>query len=372
MRTKNFDQFIQTFGKTMSWPFVESAWMWVLLWIPFVLFVLLSLKQKEKWTKAEAWTVALGGWVLMNALGVGIFRGAFSTGPISRYMDITAIAMVANGLALFLLPGKLNASGQLAKWFPHYKVAWCVVMLGGVFWITNYELVSPASMRVEHQQLSIKNVRQFMQTDDLQFMLSKKQYEIPHPDPTRLATWLRSEKLREILPVSIRDPLQLEQDSAIGFSSPGLYPQYVFDLNEPTWGSYGREGDRTVGSFISKPLPAPKYSYLVTPAINRLSCRQDTVTMHWVDVATRKSYRACQAKDAIGGWKEVYARVPKVPLLLEAKDNDSTFWVGFQSPRELSALSYWSFRFIAMGPWVLALGVALIFLGRREEPADAA
>lgn len=366
MMTKGFDQFIQTFGKTMSWPFTESIWLWVFLWMPVVVFIILSIIKRKPWSKAEAWTVALGGWVLLNALGVGIFRGGFSGGPISRYMDLTALGMVANGLALFLLPGMISQDGRTSTWFKMGRSAWLVVMLAGVLMVTDYEVGVMARSRVEHQQRAIMNTRRYMQTGDLGFLMSKRHYEIPHPDPMSLACWLNCDALRAILPVSIREPLNLQQDSAIGFSEPGLYPAYNFDIAEPTWGSYGREGDRTVGTFLSKPLPAPRYSYLEIAAINRLSCRQNTVTMRLIDQLTGKSYRPCSLRDAIGDWRKVYVKVPKKPLLFEASDNDPIFWVAFQSPREISTLSYWSFRLLAAGPLVLAAGLIGLFVSARR------
>jgi len=366
MMTKNADQFIQTFGKTMSWPYVESIWIWIIIWLPLILFIGLSLIRRPVWSKAEAWTVALGGWVLLNALGVGLFRGAFSTGPISRYMDLTAIGMVANGLALFLLPPLITKSTKLERYFPYFRNVWVVVMLAGVVSVTNYELTGPAKIRVEHQQRGIENTRRFMMTDDLGFLLSKKHYEIPHPDPMSLASWLKSAPMRAILPVSIRDPIPFDADNMIGFSAPGIYPAYNFEITEPTWGSYGREGDRTVGTFLSKPINAPKYSYLQFSALNRLSCKQKSVTMRMIDSATGKDYRICSSRDAIGDWKSVFVRVPRKPLRFEASDNDYTFWVAFQAPRELSALSYWSFRLIAAGPLVFAAGFIGLFIAVRK------
>jgi len=367
MMTKNADQFIQTFGKTMSWPFPESIWIWILIWLPLILFIGLSIMRRPAWTKAEAWTVALGGWVLLNALGVGLFRGAFSTGPISRYMDLTAIGMVANGLALFLLPSLIKKSSFVDRYYPHLRAGWVILMLAGVVSVTNYELTGPAKIRVEHQQRGIENTRQFMQTDDLNFLLSKKHYEIPHPDPMSLAAWLRSEPMRAILPVSIRDPIPFDADNMIGFSAPGIYPAYNFDITEPTWGSYGREGDRTVGSFLSKPISAPKYSYLQFSALNRLSCKQKSVTMRMIDASTGKDYRICSSRDSIGDWKSVYVRVPKNPLRFEASDNDYTFWVAFQPPREISTLSYWSFKMIEAGPLVFAAGLIGMFVAVRKN-----
>lgn len=367
MITKNADQFIQTFGKTMSWPYAESIWIWILLWLPLVLFIGLSFMRRASWTRAEAWTVALGGWVLLNALGVGLFRGAFSSGPISRYMDLTAVGMIANGLALFLLPELIRKATTLERVYPYVRGIWLVVMTAGVLAVTNYELTGPAKIRVEHQQRAIENTRRFMQSDDLGFMLSKKHYEIPHPDPMSMVAWLRSAPMRAILPVSIRDPMVFDVDNMIGFSAPGIYPAYNFEITEPTWGSYGREGDRTVGTFFSKPIAAPRYSYLQFPALNRVTCKQRTVTMKMIDPATGKDYRICASRDTIGDWKNVFVRVPKKPLRFEASDNDYTFWVAFQAPREVSTLSYWSFKLIEAGPLVLAAGLIGMFVVARKN-----
>jgi hypothetical protein len=362
MKTQNLSQFIHTFGRTMSWPYVLSNWLWLFLWLPIFAYVLHCLIRRPAWSKAEAWIVTLGGWSLVNALGVGIYRGAFSQGPLSRYMDIAALPVIANILALALLWAISKGAGQrVRKGVFAFSCAWGLVVGIGILHITNHELNHAATSRLQQQERALHNIRHFMQTGDLQTLLAKREFELPHPNAFGLAAWLSAPAMRAILPPSIRDPLPLEPATMNGFTSPGVYLAYDFDMHEPTWGSYGREGDRTTGQFTSKPVPASRFRYLQFPVLSRTADGQDRVVLRMVD-SRGSSHRVALPGDS-PDWRVAHVRVPKEPLTVEAFDYDERFWIAFRSPREVSTAVYFAWRYIQSGPMVLGLGLALLLSG---------
>lgn len=359
MRTETVSQFVQTFGRTLSWPFTESVWLWIVLWLPWAIFVMRCLFRRPAWSSAEAWIVTLGGWGLANALGVGLFRGAFSQGPLSRYMDITALPMLSSALALVLIGPWCVSESRWRAVYQWGRIGWFALVLAGVLHLTNHEINHRATHRLQQQTRAQHNLRAFMVSDDMHELLARTAYEVPHPNKLALATWLRAPAMRDILPASIRDPLPLRPARMRGFTTPGLYFEFAFDLREPSWGSYGREGDRTTGEFVSEALPAPRHRYLQFPVRGRISGGQDTVRLEVVDITGRR-YRVQSRGDTTDDWETAYVRVPRKPLTVQAVDNDLRFWIAFRAPREVATGSFATFRFMAMGPLVFSAGLLLL------------
>lgn len=354
MQAKNMEQFLATFGKTMSWPFVTQIWLWPLLWLPLAGLVVSAVISRRKPDRLELWIVALGGWCLLNAIGMGLYRGGFSGGPASRYMDITALAALVNALALLYLAGQSGGVWKMQiRWI---SGVWRALMTYGVLAITLRELSVPAAMRIERQHRAMRNMVLFQQNPELSMLLDKREEELPHPDPVALVCYLRSDRLRAILPASVRLPLPLKVESQTGFVSPGISLPYLFDQIEPSWGSYGREGDRTVGSLRAHITQSPVYPWLEFPVFNRLGCGFET-RLSLVDQKSgkRRAIRGLREPDAL--WNPLIVKSPVGgDLILEAADYDPVAWFVFRAPREKSTVSVFS-------DWILAHSAVPLWAG---------
>jgi hypothetical protein len=361
MQAKNIQQFLSTFSKTMSWPFVSQMWFWPLLWLPLGGLVISAFISRRKPDRLELWIIAMGGWCLLNAVGMGLYRGGFSGGPASRYMDITSLAALVNALALLWLTGSL--SGLWQKRARRFAAVWAALIVYGVLAITLHELSVPAALRVARQHRSIRNMIQFQQNPDLFFLLSKQAEELPHSDSLALCSYLRSDRLRKILPASIRLPLPLKIESQTGFTAPGIYPALQFDLVEPSWGSYGREGDRTVGKLRARITQAPAYPWLEFSVLNRLGCGFETRLSVLDGVSGKKrSVKGLAEPDIL--WNPLTVKCPgKANLVIEAEDYDPVAWFAFHAPREKSTLCVWSDRVLARSLWLIWGGLICIAWG---------
>ena len=60
-------------------------------------------------------------------------------------------------------------------------------------------------------------------------------------------------------------------------------------------------------------------------------------------------------------WQTVRVRAPRQPFKLVLTD-EGPGWIAFQEPRELGSVSFLTYRIVALGPWLLASGVALFLL----------
>jgi hypothetical protein len=359
MQTKNVAQFLATFGKTMSWPFVTQEWFWPLLWLPLAGLVISAFVSRRKPDRLELWIIGLGGWCFLNALGMGLYRGGFSGGPASRYMDITALAALVNALSLLWLMSRPDAVWQ--KPVRRFSAVWAALMTYGVMAITLYQLAVPASLRIECQHRAMRNTLQFQQNPQLSLLIDKKSEELPYPDPLTLISYLRSDRVRAILPASVRLPLPLKIEAQTGFISPGIYPAFQIDLIEPSWGSYGREGDRTVGRLRARITQTPACGWLQFPVINRLGKGFETRLSVTDESSGRKrSVRGLTEPDIL--WNPLIVKAPgKGPLIMEAEDYDPVAWFAFNAPREKSTVSVCSDWVLAHSLWLVWAG--LVFCG---------
>jgi hypothetical protein len=313
---------------------------------------------RRKPERLELWIVALGGWCLLNAVGMGLYRGGFSGGPASRYMDITSLAALVNALALLWLAGRLDGLWQ--KRARRFAAVWAALMIYGVMAITLRELSVPAALRVARQHRSIRNMIQFQQNPDLFFLLSKQAEELSHPDPQALSSYLRSDRLRRILPASVRLPLPLKIEAQTGFTAPGIHPSLQFDLVEPSWGSYGQEGDLTVGKLRARITQGPAYPWLEFSVLNRLGRGFET-RLSVIDEISGKKRRAKGLSEPDSLWNPLTVKCPgKENLVIEAEDYDPVAWFAFHAPREKSTACVWSDRILACSLWLVWGGLICI------------
>ncbi len=361
MQTKNVQQFLATFGKTLSWPFITQQWFWPLLWLPLGGLAVSAFLSRRKPDRMELWIIALGGWCLLNAAGMGLYRGGFSGGPASRYMDITSLAALVNALALLWMLSRPDGLWQ--KYTRRFAAVWAALMVYGVMAITLYQLSVPAAQRIACQHRAIRTTIQFQQNPEIFSLLDKKEGELPYPDPLALLCYLRSDRIRAILPASVRPPLPLKIEAQTGFVSPGIYPALQIDLFEPSWGSYGREGDRTVGRLRARIMQTPVYPWLEFPVLNRLGSGFETRLSVMDEVSGEKSSAKGLVEPDIL-WNPLTMKCPgKANLVIEAEDYDPVAWFAFHAPREKSTVSVWSDRILARSLWLVWGGLICIAWG---------
>jgi hypothetical protein len=226
------------------------------------------------------------------------------------------------------------------------------------------ELSVPAAMRIERQHRAMRNMVLFQQNPELSMLLDKREEELSHPDPVALACYLRSDRLRAILPASVRLPLPIKIEAQTGFASPGISLPYLFDQIEPSWGSYGREGDRTVGSLRAHITQRPAYPWLEFPVFNRLGCGFETR----LSVTDEASGKKSQVKGLVEPdvlWNPLTIKAPgKGPLIIEADDYDPVAWFAFNAPREKSTVSVCSDWMLSHSLWLVWAGLVCCAFSR--------
>jgi hypothetical protein len=362
MKTRTLAQFIATFGKAMSWPYVDHVWVWPVIWAPLALQACLCLRARCKVTSLEWLLFALGGWCLLNNLGIGIYRGAFSNGPASRYMDLTSIAVVVNGLATLIVLDRISLPKVWQLRGAVIVAAWWTFVLAGVFNVTSDELLVNAGDRVDQNRRSRLVMTRFLKDDNIHQLLNLKEMELPYPDPLSLATWLRCPAVRKIIPASIREPVSLAPIGTPTFLKGGSHPRYMVDVYETVWGSFSQYGNAWQGEFLgktSRPLAYPYLEFEVQGDVGS-SFGTDELGLRLEDAATGKSTVSSRIHKGRNRWGTVLLRAPCDSPMVGAVDRSSTFWLAFKEPREKSTVSVLVGNIIESGVFVMAAGVALL------------
>ena len=370
MKAQTFDQFLASFGKTMSWPFVDSVWLWLVLWAPVVILALRRMRPRQDVLAIEWLLFALGGLCLVNALGVGVYRGRFSGGPASRYMDIASLSVLVNGMAIVLLAEKWESvvpvTRKRAGWM---FLGWWGLVIYGILLVTATELTVNAADRVDQQRRARLVMIRFLQQDDMSYLLSKREFELPHPDVFSLATWLRCPGVRRILPSSVREPIPVEAGGASGFIPNGIHPRCLFDVHDRIWGSFTQYGNSATGNFQSKPLRLIRYPHLEFEVQGDMGTGfpSESLYLRLQDPETSRISRASHVMQKAGRWSSVIVRSPCSAPVIQAADMDPVCWLAFKEPREKSALSFLVSRLLQHGFLVAMLGVGVLLLTAVRE-----
>jgi hypothetical protein len=361
-------QFIATFCKTMSWPFVDNLWVWVFLWLPLFALTILWLRSGEGMSPLEVLVLGLGGWCLINAVGMGYYRGGWSMGPISRYMDITSMAIVANGVAIPLVLTRCGSPRMRAAWHGLAGVWGCVVAAGTLA-VSASQLADTGAKTHARNVKSEAAVIRFLNDDAISALMGRRQNELPYPHALHLATFLRCEAVRAILPSAVREPVPLKVKAGSSFVPNGTCRNSAPEMVEPFWSSFSGEpeyvGMQYTCAFESEPLPESKYPYLEFMVTGSLRAAPGQLSLGLKEGDTGRVIQALPDADIGGQWLPAVVRRPEGALTVVAADTASRHWFSFRAPREKSRLSAWADRLANFAPWVLALGLALATLWLR-------
>jgi hypothetical protein len=361
MKTRTIDQFIATFGKTFSWPFVGSEWMWILVWLPMFCLVVNRFRKRQEISSFEWLVFAIGGWGFISALGVGLKRGAFSQGPVSRYMDMTSLALLANVAAILALYMRLRPVA--ARRCALAGCAWALVMGCGLAQVSFDQLNYNAGARLAYNRLVVRpNIITFLREDKLSQLLSLREAQLPHPDQMAVATYLRCPRIRAILPSSIRPPVSVMPDAVSGFSVGGIGTGHRYDIVDTIWGSFGPQGNMGWGDFRSQPLRRLALPWLEFEVMGDMytGLRRDNFYLRLQDPASLRESTASDIDWNNGRYGSVTMKAPCSNPLITAMDHDSAFWMSFTEPREKSTLSVWVAFILRFSSYLLSGGIGLM------------
>ena len=349
-------------GKNLAWPSSFHAWLVPLNLLPLILLAWKYSHAREKSSAAERMTLAVGAWGVLQAAAAAYARGEDGTVPAWRYMDTESFIMIANCLSIVLLVRHYGQ--QLARkkfWYAAF-VLWGVACVWGLLFLTKMVESEPLPDWQARQEKRLAYTRAFMATDDEQVLHTRFRGDLPYPDTAVLASLLRDQDIRRILPACAREPLTVasagNSDGAFVVNGSSLTNRDA--PGERCWGSFSGAGARARGTFESAAVGPGAFPYLEIPVAGDLG--EAGLSLELVGLKTGK-VTAVAPKTVPGEkWANVVVKTPAEEFKIMARDDSDTKWFAFKEPREMGWLSYWSRQMLkTCRCCLLAGGVCLIW-----------
>ncbi len=325
--------------------------------------------------RACLFVLAVGLWMILQAVVLAYGRGADASRPASRYLDAIVPGLVINLMALPLLGrlgslARLRLRGAVTGW----AVVWLVAVTLGLTHESMTAVPGGLALRRASGALQQENCRQFLIRGVPLPELQHTPYtNLPYPVPHVLQSFLQNPHLRRILPPELRSspiPRPPDPNTAVfrvgaGSTFAGLAGGEEFlgsfhvDPNDDT------AAGKPVGTFrgepivLDPPLPMVTFQYLGRPEREGLSIRLQPVDGPEVPELPLNGKRS--------HWQRAYAPAPPGPFRLVVTDERTDEGIGFTWPVGMGRLSWGIRLLLPFTPWLLLGSLAgLLATGRWE------
>ncbi len=363
-------EFLWALGSNLAWPWVSHPSLSLLLYLPFVALLVRIILLRRKPSSTELFVLALGGWVILQAIGIAYARGGNvvyiqSAGPNSRYMDILALGIIVNLLAIHLIAQAwYGLPATIKPRLKFYASLWGLLVFSGLYSLMSTGMIGGVSAL---QWVQVRNVdqlrhtRDFLLTGDINNLKGKRFKHTPYPIPERLANLLSNEQLRSMLPSTLAVPPLLEsvtQDN-IAFFPNGFYPPTGKYQKEDVLGSYHHAGNFATGGFTSQSIEI-KTGFMEIPVAGYLGAKN--LRLQLLVEGRNEPVIITPPKLPGESWVSCYIRTPEKPFKLVAIDNHPDLWFAFAMPRGIGTLSYRNMWLLKNGQLLFLIGIALLWL----------
>jgi hypothetical protein len=336
--------FFHVFALNLGWPHERGALGALMVWLPFLVAGAWVLVKRDLPRPLLA-AFGLGAWVVLQCAAIAYSRGGEAS-IVGRYVDTLALGLVANfALALYLAhagfahagpahAGLRGTRGGLAL-AAAVPLLYAGLVFGWLAWQAPADLRRAAHRNMQ-SQLQTENVRRYVATG-LPAQLDQPFMEVPYPHPSRLAMLLSDPTLRQVLPASVRLPLQPAATQARGFVQRDR-------LHTFAWTScIGGDCTRAQGTWWAD-FPAPAFARVVVP-------QWTGPARSGLSVAVTAA--GTPAPAAVAGPPTATGLLPVAPAPFRVTIGDASTdnWIAFGAPVEIGPLSAASRRLQA---WVRA------------------
>jgi hypothetical protein len=196
--------FLSAFLAYGAWPFPPSAIGFVLLWLPWSIFVVGSLRRRAV-TPAAAFVTGTGLWVLLQAAAISFSRAGLSDLVRPRYTEILSLGLMVNAFAFLLL---LDSRGQdrpsrmariLALALPIWLCCGAASEIGRSRTVYQPYLAGYRAQTLVYES----RLGSFMRTGDEKFLTDTSFHHFPYV-AERVVALARDPKVRMLLPAPMR------------------------------------------------------------------------------------------------------------------------------------------------------------------------
>lgn len=195
LRAQSPAQFCAVLFRCLSWPWVDSNWLWLVLALPWLWFTTNVLRRKTPPDAMERFILGLGLLTALHAAAVAYSRAAGLPGfrPLSRYQDPLVLGVIANLLVLLRLAGQ-NRSGRIAA------ILWSGTLLAGLLTLTTTNLSLHLPFKRIRDTAGLAQIRSYLTTNDAAVFVPVLHMPPLHPNITVVQRVLDDPQLRRVLP----------------------------------------------------------------------------------------------------------------------------------------------------------------------------
>jgi hypothetical protein len=337
---------------------------WLAAWPAIDPIAALAMVLPIGWATVRAWqerfaqparvfVVALGAWWAVHVVLLAFARGGDSHGLSSRYDDTLGIGVAAGALSWLLLLAEPVADRAIRAMTWIAATIWIGVVAVGLQYQTAQQWHDILSILPQVNASRAANVRAFVR-GELPSLAAKQPWtELPYPDAARLEGLLRHPGIRSLLPVSVRLPLELRDNTSrsTGFRRNGI-SAVTGAVDAMPWSSFERGAG--IAAWTSAPLHTsfPLLRFQVAgelgPPEGELVLQNARSTTAVRPAATRRL-----------SWGTLAVSAPAGEFRVTAK-SASGHWLAFTAPVEMGRLSWLAYHAIKIDVWLIGIGGFLL------------
>lgn len=359
LKAQSFSAFFISFLSAAAWPGIETPPLAVLIWTPCLLWLITILKNKNSLSKYDRFLFAISIWVILQAAAFAYSRGGDGTMPVSKYMDIFTIGILINALFIINLldfyyrkHGPSTSKTSLAS-------LWFFVIIVGIVSLTHKITFPGIKDQKYYGELQLSNLQKYIYSNDPQILFNKPFRYIPYPDADKIIYSLKNPNLRAILPAELSTTIDLKDLSlSSNFVDSGFYPFVGKYGDAPAIGSYGQNGDLTIGEYHSQYFSLPT-AYLEIPFSGYLG--EEGISAYIETKSGRKILIKAKSPPK-EKWISIFVSNPGEPFKISIIDNSEKFWVAISSPKQMGLFSFYARSLIDRGKYLILFGLLGILL----------
>ena len=197
-------QFLHALLDLLSWP---AGWPGSLVILNLPLFIFSwQLRGRENAGSFDRAALALGLWSWGQAAALAFARSADYSGYVSRYGDLLAVGIIANGIALARL---IPATYRLRPLAPAWALAWVVLVVAGLNTIaTTSHAAYFHGNAVHHANIRRDAIQAYLRNQDRQQLETQGTRWLLYQDVNAVISLLDRADFRNLLPQSVNPSSQ--------------------------------------------------------------------------------------------------------------------------------------------------------------------
>ncbi len=210
LRAHSVTQFSAVFFRCLSWPWVDSDWLWLVLQAPLLWFTAKIIWRRSPPQTVEKFILGLGLLAMLHAAAVAYSRGAglLDARPLSRYQDPLLLGVAANFFLLLKFAAQ-HRTGRIAA------LCWTGIFLAGLLTLTTTNLSLHLPYKRMQDAASFTQIRAYLTTHDPAVFHQQQVLPFVHPNTTVVQRILDDPQLQPRLPrefsdAAIRPPWLIE------------------------------------------------------------------------------------------------------------------------------------------------------------------